>query len=292
MGELAVLRAEPARARRERVRLDRIEVTDRIRAIDPDWVEALAADMEKRGPVSPIELRPLPGGRLRLVHGAHRLAAYTLLGWTDADVDVLDQDALTARGREISENLMRRELSPLDRAAFLAELYEIERQTHGWEAGVSQQSYAVQRRWAKHTGVMMASVSGLSDSVAAKVGLSASTLKRDLELHRGLTSSARAMLAGTDVPNNGAQLRLLSRQPADAQARIAKMIRDGGARSVADAVAQLSGKIAATPEAKRLSAFIGSFQRMSVRERRAALAQLEEIGLPRGVVLQIAGADA
>jgi len=104
--------------------LEQIEVGDRLRGVDPDWAQALADSMAELGQLAAIEVRNLQPGAAKayaLVTGAHRLRALELLGRTEVFATVVELDELQARLHEITENLMRHELTVLDRATFMAE---------------------------------------------------------------------------------------------------------------------------------------------------------------------------
>ena len=160
-----------------------IEVGPRLRATDDDWAEAIAVSIERDGGlIHPIEVRPLPGGRHRLVVGGHRLRAYQMRGWPRIEAVLFTGDALAARAREIAENVIRRTLSPYDRAAFVAELYEVERARAGLDADAPNNAVGARARWASDASDMMSDAYQLQEQVAAKVGLSSRTLRRDLEL--------------------------------------------------------------------------------------------------------------
>ena len=103
--------------------LDDIFLGDRLRQIDEGWAEALAANMAVQGQMTPIEVRATPD-KVRpyaLVAGAHRMRALEIIGAETAIATVFEGDDLAAKLREIDENLMRHELTALDRATFLAE---------------------------------------------------------------------------------------------------------------------------------------------------------------------------
>ena len=91
--------------------------------LDQDWVAVLADSMGEVGQLTTIDVELGANGALRLVAGAHRLAAAQRLGWVtiSALVHAEGDTPDAARLREIDENLVRRELSALDRALHLAE---------------------------------------------------------------------------------------------------------------------------------------------------------------------------
>ena len=65
----------------ELISINQVEITDRLHIFDEARVLSLSDDMEARGLMSPILLRKMPNGVLRLVAGRHRLAAAQSLGW-------------------------------------------------------------------------------------------------------------------------------------------------------------------------------------------------------------------
>ncbi len=100
----------------------------RIRPVDPVAAQAIAASMAHDGQLSPIDVCRLPGREgFTLVFGGHRLAAAKLLGWETIAAFVRSNDALERQAREIAENLFKADLNPLDRAAFVTSLIEVEK---------------------------------------------------------------------------------------------------------------------------------------------------------------------
>ena len=98
--------------------IDKIEVGDRLRALDLEKVDALVELMAHQGQLHPIVTRAVEGGsEFVLVVGLHRLKAAMKLGWTQiratAHAKMSDDAAVLA---EIDENLCRSELSPAGRA--------------------------------------------------------------------------------------------------------------------------------------------------------------------------------
>ncbi len=219
--------------------------------------------------------------------GAHRLEAHRILGWAEIDAEILDIDAVSAKAREIAENLMRRELSPLDRAAFVAELYEVEKARAGWEEGRSAGQFKAAQRWAKDASAKIALASGLADQVAEKAGLSRRSVFNDLSLFKDIQPAVRQLLATHPVSENASQLRLLARS--GEQARIAAMLVAGEAPDVARALDLIQPKDKPSGQDKAFTAFTGAWKRMGARERRRALQALEQLGLPKGVRITFDG---
>ncbi len=106
--------------------LDRIIVGDRLRDLDPLQVEALAESIKARGLLAPLAVGPADAAGCHvLIAGYHRLAALRRNGAKTASAivqDVKNEDE--ARLIEIEENLLRHDLTELDRAIFLAKWKE------------------------------------------------------------------------------------------------------------------------------------------------------------------------
>jgi ParB family chromosome partitioning protein len=112
-----------------RVPIADIVVADRLRPTDPDAVRALSLNIETDGLRHPIEVSKTESG-YRLVAGAHRLAACRALGWADLPAVVVAGNAGELRLRELTDNLVRRDLTALERAQGLAALRRLYQEDH------------------------------------------------------------------------------------------------------------------------------------------------------------------
>jgi ParB-like chromosome segregation protein Spo0J len=277
------------------VDIDAIDAQGGLRPLDTGWVEALAVLMKRDGQERPIEIYP-KGQGYGVTAGRHRLAAARSLGWKTIDADIMDASALGRRGREVSENLFRLGLSPLDRAAFVAEQIAIERARAGVKDDVSAQSVAATARWsdrisaeADDASVIMTRAFGFTDEVAEKVGLSRKTIYRDLELHRGLKPDVVEAIRTLPVASNASQLRALAKMPEADQRLVAGLIAEGTAKGVSDAVATLKQKPQPDAGQKAWSAVASNWTRLAAPARKEMFRHLAEAGLPRGVVITIDG---
>jgi ParB/RepB/Spo0J family partition protein len=96
-----------------RVSLDLIDVGVNVRDLDQEHVDTLAASIGLRGLIVPLVVRP-NGERFALVAGHHRLAACRALGISDVAVTLRDEDGASAD--TAAENVVRKQLSPLEEA--------------------------------------------------------------------------------------------------------------------------------------------------------------------------------
>lgn len=279
---------------------DMIDASDRLRPIDPEWADALGQVMRAKGQRTPIEVCRQEGAKAwRLVSGGHRHAAATL--YPDLNplraIEVEDGE-LARREAEVSENLWRKELGPLDRAHFVAEEYELLRARSGLRAGVSAQEIAANARWKKEinrasadASAKIAAAYGFTDRIAEQFGYSSRTVRNDLLLARRLSPRVVEALRafGHPITDNASQLRALAKLELEDQLVAGEHLVAGRAKNVAEAVALLRNRPKPSAEDRRLSSFIGTFARMSLAEKKGALAQLAGM-LPAGWSLAEGGA--
>lgn len=233
------------------VRTDQVHRGDRLRSVDPVWARALGTIMAREGQNTPIEVCRLPGKtEWELVAGAHRHAGAELSGIEYLKAIVVSADRADRRMREISENLWRQGLDPIDRAAFIAELVTLKRTQAGLEIA-SQRVARVNRRFKQQideeAGEMLETISsiyGWSDEIGAQIGLSGRSVRNDLMIFRGIAPSLIAKLreARHPVATNGTQLRALAKLDAGEQQKVVWcLLNSATIKSVGDAIAQTRG---------------------------------------------------
>ena len=101
------------------VRIADIEIGPRLRPVSEATVSALMHVIAEHGFTVPILVRKVKTA-LRLIDGAHRLAAMTNRGETQIPCIIVTCTAAEARALEATQNLAGASLSPLDDALFLA----------------------------------------------------------------------------------------------------------------------------------------------------------------------------
>ena len=182
----------------------RIDVVNRLRAVDDDYVAMLAQSIGERGLDAPIRVTLADAaGRHRLIAGAHRLAAVRLLGLETIPAIPFDGSELQAQLLEVEENLMRRELSEMDRATFLAHHKAL------WLALYPEAKRGGDRRRAKsrdETLIAHPLSERFSDVAAKKLGISRATVFRAIRRYEALPVAVRERIATTWIADNGAAL--------------------------------------------------------------------------------------
>lgn len=266
------------------IRTDEIDMGERLRPVDESWAEALGQIMLRDGQMTPVEVCRLPGqSRWRLVAGGHRLA-----GALHAEIAYLraievSNDKAERRLREVSENLWRSALAPLDRAAFVAEMVMLQKVRAGIDPAKDGRAASITARWqqqvkedAADTSDTMSLVYGWSDAVADGLGVSKRTVERDMLLYRRVKPSSieRLRAANHPVLHNAAQLAALAKLGEVQQSLVLDLLLNGQAESVSDALGVMVQKPKSTPEQKRFSTFLDTWARMSLAEQKGALANL------------------
>jgi ParB family chromosome partitioning protein len=274
--------------------LDMITVPRRLRAVHDAAVANMVVAIQESGFTSTILVRPITGdegARYELVAGAHRLAAMRRLGrpTIPATVRILtDDEALQI---EIDENLVRRDLTPLERAETLEARFAV------WSRRFPQlvtadDGAARPKRGRPSNSVKMTeflggapATMGFAENTASELGLSKSTVERAWRTVTGLPAALRQQLRGTWVAKNEGALRQLAGvEDAALQARAAEFLLEGRTKSVADALAYAGGNAPIKAEPASVSALQAAFDKLwkaaSATERADLIAGLAARKLP------------
>jgi ParB family transcriptional regulator, chromosome partitioning protein len=207
-----------------------IDDKNRLRPVNADWAATIAASIEQKGLDTPIVIRAT-GERYALVAGGHRLAAMKLLGWTELKVGdhviIREMSELEARLAEIDENLIRHELTPLDRAIFLSQRKAVYEEMHPETAHGGDRKSKKSKDEIKSPTWRLDLPARFTAEASERVGLSERTIQRALMLIEKLSPKAIDALRGTALEHNqGALLALAEENSAD-QVALAKLIASG-----------------------------------------------------------------
>lgn len=229
--------------------LDQIEVGERLRSVDADWVSLIAASMREHGQRAPLEVRKLKvaeatkcgGKKFGLIAGAHRKAALHEIGADTAACVVLKVTDLEAQLLEIDENLCRRELSPLDRATFLAERKRVYEELH------PETKHGGDRR-SDQSEEVFALIASFTTATAERLGLTKRSIEIAVARHRNIVPDVRQTISSTWIAGSGAQLDALAKETPEMQRRIADFIVQWpGVRQVGEIVRQIENRPKAKP---------------------------------------------
>jgi ParB family chromosome partitioning protein len=201
-----------------------IRIENRLRPLNAEKVAELAESIAQVGLLQPIGVRP--DGTL--VYGYHRLEACKQLGWTEIPAVVVDGDDRHAELAEITENLVRNELTLLERAEHLARMRAVYEQLYPNARGVG--------RPAKNS----ATVAAFSEWAAAQAGLAQRTIRHYVQLAESVAPEVRDAIRRTPIANDGAELKSLASLEPSKQRAVAELIASRAVSSVREATRELA----------------------------------------------------
>ncbi|TCT41186.1 ParB/RepB/Spo0J family partition protein [Martelella mediterranea] len=260
--------------------IDKIHMGERLRPIDQGYVEAIAASFEERGQISPIMIRSTPAQNkgktpYTLVAGAYRLSAARLIGWSEIDAIVVAADQVEAQLLEISENLYRNELNPLDRAIFVMKYRELWEEKNG---SIDPKGGRPEKQGNDYP--VFAKGRELSKQVQNRLGIGAETYKLINRIGQNLHPALRQAVRGTEAETNQALLLKFAKLTPDMQVKAAAALKESGDPQSVLALTkpQKPEKPARDPDTEALAALRKAWGQasQSVKDQ-----FLQEIGLSR-----------
>ena len=206
--------------------------SDGGRSINKKHVKALSESIAVDGLLCPISVTT----DSKIVCGRHRLHACRLLGWKRIPAVVVDFDAMHAELAEIDENVVRKDLSAIERSKALARRKELYEALHPETAKGTAGAVASNAKQGKGNATDNVSVASFAADTAAKTGQSERQVRRDVAIGIGVPDDVVAVIADTKLANNKKQLTELAKLDADKQRAVAKKIADGAADTVTSAL--------------------------------------------------------
>ena len=229
-----------------------IEVGERKRAINSRKVSALVQSIEAIGLQTPITVYDLPeDGKFALIAGLHRLEAVKQLGHDAVAAFIMQASTADREIWEIDENLIRAELTEIERSQHLKRRKEIfdAKNSSGEKIRETSPTGGRPKEFDKDT----ADKTGLDKSTVRKSRRRAETIAPDVQ------KTIETMAAG----DSGVELDALSALKPDDQREAVAMIKSGKAESVREAATNI--KVSVKPKddsAKtRRDAFMGLIDR-------------------------------
>jgi len=202
-----------------KISISEIKIKKGRRPVDEGKVRELADSIREIGLLNPITVTK----ENQLIAGAHRIAAYKLLGKTEIEATVKDISGLKAKLAEIDENLIRKELHYLDHSKLLAERKEIYEGLHP-----ETKLGATGNKGGK---IVESDTMSFSRDTAKKTGVSSRTVERELQLADTLAPEVEEIIRKHDIPKTDA-LKLARIKDKEKQRAVADKISTGEAKSV------------------------------------------------------------
>jgi len=258
--------------------VDRIVIPpNRLRKVSDDHALGIADSMTINGQQTPIEVSdPDENGIYTLVVGAHRLRAAQINRWEEIDGVILKGHSITeCLLREIDENLMRRELSPLDRAVSLAERKRVYEELYPeTKAGTA----GAEARWHANEKFAFAS------EAAEKIGVSRRSIEMAIFRFNKIVPDVREKIALTPIANKGTELDALAKLEPEEQRKAVDLVLSGeedAPKTIAAAKNIIRGvrtEAEASPNDRLLTKLSSLFDNASARVQADFLNYLEQRG--------------
>lgn len=222
------------------VPVNSITITDRKRELSDARVTVIAESIKEIGLLQPIIITK----DYTLVAGLHRLNAHIKLGIENIDAHIKDYSSIDAELAEIDENLVRFELSGMERSMHYARRKEIYEHKYPQKLD-NKRREELRKKWEEEgrpsdrldipdfgsESAQRDDVKAFVDDTAEKTGRSATQVREEAQLGKMLLErldpEVRALLAPTKAANNKEGLQKLLQEPdPDIQLEAAKIVRD------------------------------------------------------------------
>ena len=210
------------------VRISSIKVSTRLRPLGD--VSSLAESIRQLGLLHPIAITHTR----RLIAGLHRIEAAKLLGWKAIPAHVLRVSDTEADLLECDENLIRADLTVLERAEhylrrkLLYERLHPDTRNGGWRGN-------------GHTGGLSRTTKlAFCLDAGHKTHRSSRTIQRLVQIAKTLCPEAKELLRNTEWATNQMKLSKLAKLPSGIQVAVARKVANGEAQMLNDAVAKVN----------------------------------------------------
>jgi ParB family transcriptional regulator, chromosome partitioning protein len=178
----------------------------------------------------------------RLVAGHHRVAACCRLGLARVPCEYIEADSLHAELAEIDENLIRAELSVIEKGEALVRRDEILT-----ELGVRATPRDNQRMPIESgAGETVSPAPKTTAKIAAEAGMTERSAQQHMQIAKKIIPSVREVLKQTTIGNSTRTLLALSRQSPELQQRYADAVQAGD-KLTADEIAETYAPTLAPP---------------------------------------------
>ena len=206
------------------VQISEIKINAGRREADPESVQELADSISKVGLLNPITVDQ----EHTLIAGLHRLEAAKSLGWTEIECTVSSLEGLLAELAEVDENVVRKGLSAVEYSDLLLRRKEIYEMLHP-EAKNGGDRKSEKIRCAKCTSD---SAKSFVDDTAEKLGVDPSTVRRQIQTAKNLTTEAKDIIRDTGTKITKKDALKLSRLEPEQQKDAASQLAAGDIHSM------------------------------------------------------------
>ena len=217
-----------------------------LRHIKPEHVNLLVESIKEIGLQTPISVRVIPcepgtpfrhnGNTYEVAAGNHRLEACKQLGWEAIPAFLLDLSDADRMLWEIDENLVRGELTQLERAEHLKRRKAVYLMKHPETESVTKRGGPGR---GKKTTAKLATVFSTPcfvEDTASKTGMSGRDIRRSIERAEAIAEPVKQAIANMPkIADNGQELDALAAVEPEEQKAAVEAVKSGKARNVREA---------------------------------------------------------
>ena len=213
------------------VPISEIKINAGRREADPEGVQELVDSISKVGLLNPITI----DREHTLIAGLHRLEAAKLLGWTEIECNVSSLEGLLAELAEVDENVVRKGLSAVEYSDLLLRRKEIYETLHPETKAGTSQAAGMNRAKGNNVGCKMHPTSkSFVQDTAEKLGVNPSTIKRQIQTAKNLTTEAKDIIRDTGTKITKKDALKLSRLEPEQQRDAASQLAAGEIKSMGE----------------------------------------------------------
>lgn len=241
-----------------------IHIPERLRAVDEDQAMAISVSIVEHGLFNPVTVRKTPNGKSKytLVAGAHRIRAMQLCDQTQVDATVIKAGKDEAVLIEVCENLIRNDLSALDRAIFVQTYRDVWESKNGTIKRGPRGATIISDNMSLIDILETKNSHGFSAVCAEKLGVSKRAIERSRRIAQRLTPAVRKSVQGTAIADNQNQLLALAKLDSDEQRKAAiAIVRTKGDFKQSMALLQHGQNTKLDPQLVLLERLIGTWSR-------------------------------
>ena len=188
-------------------------------------LEELKASIRAIGLLNPITVTE----DFTLIAGLNRFTACCQLGWQTAPCSIMEADQMTAELAMIDENLIRNELTTLERSEQLKRRKELYEAMHPETKPVTERGGPGRGH---KTSEIISPVSSFTKDTSAKTGKSPRTIEQEVQIATKIIPEVKEALADTPIANRKTDLIEIARMEPEKQKETARQIKAGKAKTI------------------------------------------------------------
>ena len=209
------------------VRISNIKIGKRNRQYNASKANELAKSIEEIGLLHPVII----DADNILIAGLHRLEAAKILGWEEIPCNVFDIDNAEELA-EIDENLIRAELTELEKADLLCRAKEIHEIRHpeSLKANITKRNLkqfsaeseiiSVSDKDSNSNNLLEIKSKSFAKVIAHNIGISSRSIFQSIQISKNITPEIKEKIKGTALADNKTELLMLARIESNKQKKV------------------------------------------------------------------------